>query len=144
MKFIDNHETVKAVLYIVHNITLCCCHYYYYKLLLLLLLFLVYYFPRHIINYFNLFFISILFTMSIFIKHRKQESVFDKHKCPRKHKIMKQMFSVYAYFSRIQRCLNKNKTVKTIVHIMLSYEVEMILTVLETVTLNWCEFSILF
>ena len=33
----------------------------------------------------------------------KQESVFDKHKCPRKHKIIKQMFSVTAYFSRKQK-----------------------------------------
>ena len=66
----------------------------------------------------------------------KQESVFDKHKCPRKHKIIKQMFSVFAYFSRFQRCSNKNKLVKTIVHIMSSYEVEMILTMLVTMTLN--------
>ena len=34
----------------------------------------------------------------------EQESVFDKHKCPRKHKIIKQMFSVIAYFSRKQNC----------------------------------------
>ena len=36
-----------------------------------------------------------------------QESVFGKHKCPREHKIIKQMFSVIE---------NKNKTVMTIVH----------------------------
>ena len=61
----------------------------------------------------------------------------------KKHKIIKQMFSVFVYFSRIQRCPNKNKSVKTIVHIMLNYEAEMVLTMLVTMTLNWCEFSIL-
>ena len=68
-------------------------------------------------------------------KKKKQESVFDKHKCPRKHKIIKQMFFVFAYFSRKQKQNCKDNSS------MSSYEAEMILTVL--VILNWCEFSVL-
>ena len=45
----------------------------------------------------------------------KQESVFDKHKCPRKHNIIKQMFSVFAYFSRKrkQNCKDNNLAEKS-------------------------------
>ena len=60
--------------------------------------------------------------------YKKQESAFEKQICPRKYKNINKMFSVFAFFFRI----NKNKTVKTMFHINVKLLSEMILKVMVT------------